>query len=150
PNPQRVESLAGNREVLTFALNGLSKLVGLPQMKLAWICASGPENAMGEALERLEVIADTYLSVNTPGQVALPQWLAGRGAIQNQILARVRYNRQFLLDQTRRSDRCRCLEAEGGWYGVVRVPRTRSEEEWVLELLDQDGVLLHPGYFFDF
>lgn len=150
PNPHRIESLTGNREALTFTLNGLSKMLGLPQMKLAWIAASGPAGLVDEAMSRLEVIADTYLSVNTPVQVAVPEWLHQRPSIQQQILTRVLRNREFLMSQVRRSALCECLEADGGWYGVVRVPRTRSEEEWVLELIDREGVLLHPGYFFDF
>lgn len=147
---QSIASLAGISEVLVFALNGLSKLVGLPQLKLSWICANGPETLLQDALRRLEVIADTYLSVNTPVQCALPSLLAGRHAIQNQILTRVRSNRDYLLNKLGQTSPCQCLEVEGGWYAVLRVPRTHSEEEWALEMLDKDGVLVHPGYFFDF
>jgi aspartate/methionine/tyrosine aminotransferase len=150
PNLDRVVSVAGSSDALTFALGGISKLLGLPQMKLAWICASGPAQVLNEALARLEVIADTYLSVNTPGQRALPRWMALREKLTQPILARVLANRQYLVDRTRPLQACQCLDAEGGWYAVVRVPRTRREEELVLELLDQDGVLVHPGYFFDF
>ncbi|MBI3949205.1 MAG: pyridoxal phosphate-dependent aminotransferase [Acidobacteria bacterium] len=150
PNPDCVISLAGTSDMLTFALGGISKLLGLPQMKLAWICASGPADLLNDALARLEVIADTYLSVNTPVQRALPQWLALRDNLTQHILSRVRKNRQYLIDRTQPPHACECLAAEGGWYAVVRVPRTQSEEELVLDLLDQDGVLVHPGYFFDF
>jgi len=150
PNPDHVVSVAETSDVLTFALGGISKLLGLPQMKLAWICATGPAEALNDALARLEIIADTYLSVNTPVQRALPRWLALRDKLTEQILTRVLTNRHYLVDRTRPPHACQCLEAEGGWYAVVRVPRTRSEEELVLELLDQDSVLVHPGYFFDF
>ncbi|MBI1746259.1 MAG: pyridoxal phosphate-dependent aminotransferase [Acidobacteria bacterium] len=150
PNPCRVETLAGDQNILTFSMNGVSKLLGLPQMKLGWICGSGPPSLIKEALDRLEIIADTYLSVNTPVQVALPAWLAKRGRFQTPILDRLRANREFLLAKMTLSQLCRCLDAEGGWYAVLRVPRTRTEEEWILELLNQEGVLVHPGYFFDF
>jgi hypothetical protein len=150
PNPHRVVTLAGTSDALTFALGGISKRLGLPQMKLAWIVAGGPAAVLNEAVARLEVIADTYLSVNTPVQRALPRWLALRAKLTQQILTRVLANRQYLVDRTRSPHACQCLEAEGGWYAIVRVPQTRSEEELVLELLDQDGVLVHPGYFFDF
>jgi len=150
PHPRRVESLAAVHDVLTFTLNGLSKMLGLPQMKLGWICTSGPPAERRTALERLEVIADTYLSVNTPVQVAVPEWLPARAGIQRQILRRVRDNRDFLVEAVNRARLCRCLETEGGWYTVLRVPRTQTEEAWVLQLLDRDSVLVHPGYFFDF
>jgi hypothetical protein len=150
PDSNWVVSVAGTSEVLTFALGGISKLLGLPQMKLAWISANGPEGELNDALARLEVIADTYLSVSTPVQRALPHWLGLRLQLTHQILERVRANRQVLLDRTRPPHAGQCLEAEGGWYAVVRVPHTRSEEEVVLELLERDGVLVHPGYFFDF
>jgi hypothetical protein len=149
-NPNGVVTMAGISEALTFALGGVSKLLGLPQMKLAWVCASGPADLLSDALTRLDVIADTYLSVNTPVQRALPQWMAQRHQITEQILNRVLANRRYLLDRLRPPHVCECLEADGGWYAVIRVPRTRSEEELILELLDQDGVLIHPGYFFDF
>jgi hypothetical protein len=150
PNPNRVDSVARTSGVLTFALGGISKLLGLPQMKLAWICASGPAHILHDALARLEIIADTYLSVNTPVQRALPRWLTLRDALTQQILTRVLANRQYLLQRTQPPHPCQCLDAEGGWYAVLRVPRTRTEEELTLELLDTEGVLVHPGYFFDF
>lgn len=149
-NPTRVATVAGTTDVLMFALGGISKLLGLPQMKLAWLCASGPAGPLREALARLEVIADTYLSVNTPVQWALPHWMAQRAQLSQQILNRVLANRQYLLDRLTRASVCECLRAEGGWYAVLRVPCTRPEEELVLTLLERDGVLIHPGYFFDF
>lgn len=150
PPSDRVVSVAGSSDALTFTLGGLSKLLGLPQMKLAWICVGGPAQILDQALARLEVIADTYLSVNTPVQRALPRWLTLREQLTQSILTRILVNWQDLVDQTRPPQACECLKAEGGWYAVIRVPRTRSEEELVLQLLDQDGVLVHPGYFFDF
>lgn len=150
PQPDSVSSLAGTRDVLTFVLGGISKLLGLPQMKLAWIIASGPEGMVSEALQRLEIIADTYLSVNTPVQRALPRWLKRRDQWTRPIFDRVRANWHYLVEHVRPPHACQCLEAEGGWYGVLRIPRTRSEEEWALDLLERDDVLVHPGYFFDF
>jgi hypothetical protein len=119
-------------------------------MKLAWIGASGPADILNEALARLDIIADTYLSVNTPVQRALPQWLSLRDSLTQQILTRVLANRQYLADRTRPPHACECLESDGGWYAVIRVPRVQSEEQLVLALLEEDGVLVHPGYFFDF
>lgn len=149
-NADRVVTMVGATDVLAFALGGISKLLGLPQMKLAWLCASGPAGLLDEALARLEVIADTYLSVNTPVQHALPRWMAQRVRLSQPILSRVLVNRQYLLNRLKATSRCECLDAEGGWYAVIRVPCTYPEEELVLTLLEQDGVLIHPGYFFDF
>lgn len=150
PNRDRVETMAGTREALTFALGGISKLLGLPQMKLAWICASGPVDLLNRALGRLEVIADTYLSVNTPAQRALPRWLALCDELTQQIRTRVLMNRRYLIDPSQASPVYTCLDAEGGWYSVLRIPEIESEERLVLELLDSEGVLVHPGYFYDF
>lgn len=141
-------SLAGETGCLTFALNGLSKTAALPQMKLGWIAASGP--GAEEALARLEVIADTYLSVGTAVQHALPGLLAGRGAIQRQIRERTAANLRTLDELLARQTLAGRLEVEGGWSVVLRLPRTRTDEEWAVELLDRDGVLVHPGHFFDF
>jgi aspartate/methionine/tyrosine aminotransferase len=143
----RVESLAGERRALTFSMSGLSKVAGLPQLKLGWIVASGPRHE--EAMEALELIADTYLSVSTPVQVALPSLLNAGALIRTQIAERTAGNLEQL-----RSDLAGSaggvLNVEGGWYGVIQVPRTRSEEEWVLRLLDGQNVLVQPGFFFDF
>jgi hypothetical protein len=146
---ERVTTVAGSVEALTFALGGLSKSAALPQMKVAWICASGPPRALREALDRLDLIADTFLSVSTPAQLALPAWLRAGGALRAQVLARVRQNRARLLAARPASAPWDVLHAEGGWYAVVRVPQTRGEEAWALELLSR-GVYVHPGYFFDF
>lgn len=131
-----VRSLLHIEDTVTFCLNGLSKLIGLPQMKLGWIIA----NDTG-ALEKLELIADTYLSVGSPVQCSLPQLLDMKRGIQEQIMRRVREN-LALVPSARR--------VEGGWYAVLQVPRTRSEEQWTLELLEHHNVLVQPGYFYDF
>lgn len=146
----RIPSMAGTSDALTFSLGGLSKMLGLPQMKLSWIAVSGPETAKREALEKLEMIADTYLSVNTPVQNALPRWLAGRESMQSLLRERVEKNRQSLAARDWKKIGCEVLASEGGWNTILRVPSVYTEEEWVLQLLETRGVLVHPGYFFDF
>ena len=136
---------AGLEGVPVFVVSGLSKIAGLPQMKAAWIVATGP--GQSEALERLEVIADTFLSMNAPVQCALPSWLEGRAAIQRQILERVTGNLAELDRQLVRIPGVHRLEAEGGWYAVLRIPALQPDEQTVLELLER-GVWVHPGYFF--
>jgi alanine-synthesizing transaminase len=147
---QRAGSLVSVEEVLTFSLSGLSKVAGLPQMKLGWIVAGGPEPARQQALQRLELIADTYLSVGTPVQWAAAALLAARHKIQSQIRERLVGNRDFLAQQIGDRSPWRLLAAEGGWYAVLEAPRIRSEEEWALTLLAEHQVLLQPGFFFDF
>jgi alanine-synthesizing transaminase len=137
-------------EALTFSLGGLSKSAGLPQMKLGWIAAGGPVPLVAQALERLEVIADAYLSVSTPVQHAAGPLLAAGGAVHRLILERVRRNLDLLVASARRAASCSVLRVEGGWSAVIRVPATRSEESLVLDLLERDRLLVHPGYFFDF
>ncbi len=127
-----------------FTLSGLSKVSGLPQMKLGWIVVSDPE-----AYSRLELIADTYLSVNTPVQCAAAAMLEARHTIQDQIRRRTAENLTWLRDRIR-GGAINVLEAEGGWYATLQVPRTRTEEEWVLELLRDHNVLVQPGFFYDF
>lgn len=146
---QRAASAVGNADALTFVLSGLSKILALPQMKLAWIATSGPRRLRDAAIERLDLIADTFLSVGAPVQHAAASWLALRPQLQRQILDRVRANHAWLAARTQDSP-CRLLTIEGGWYATLEVPRHCSEEEWVLRLLKQDNVLAHPGYFFDF
>ena len=149
-SPTRVPSLINVHEVLTFSLSGLSKVAGLPQMKLGWMAVSGPADLQRSALERLELITDTYLSVSTPVQWAAPKLLQlGRG-IQGQIADRTKANLGELRRALSRHSAFRLLEPEGGWYAVIEVPRVRSEEEWVLELLERDDVLIQPGFFYDF
>jgi aspartate/methionine/tyrosine aminotransferase len=148
PDGDRIEFLAGNPPVLTFSLSGLSKTVGLPQMKLGWIVLGGPETAA--AWSRLELIADTYLSVSTPVQVAAPRLLALRGDIQSRIRARLAANLEELRAQLGSEPAVQALRIEGGWYATLQVPRTRTEEEWALALLRDANVLVQPGYFYDF
>jgi aspartate/methionine/tyrosine aminotransferase len=124
-----------------FRLNGLSKLLGLPQMKLGWIVASDPA-----AIECLELIADTYLSVGAPVQHALPKCMSLRDNFRALMMTRLRGNLAALRQRTPLSP----LDVEGGWYAVIRLPATRSDEDWAIEFLQQDNVLIQPGYFYDF
>lgn len=144
---QRVESFAGEGRPLTFVLSGLSKVLGLPQLKLGWMAVQGA--GAKAALARLELIADTYLSVHTQVQRALPQLLEQRGAIQGQLQQRVQENHRWLAGQLAGAEDLSLLRCEGGWYAVLELGG-KDEEALVLELLRQEGVLLHPGYFFDF
>ncbi len=143
-------SCAANSDALTFTLSGLSKICGLPQMKMAWLITSGPEELKQQALERLEVIADTYLSPNAPVQLATPSFLEQRLGFQKQLMTRVRRNLAELDRQLAGQKTCSRLEVEGGWYAVLRVPATGSDEELAMELLTKEDVYLHPGHFFDF
>jgi aspartate/methionine/tyrosine aminotransferase len=136
---------AGLEDVPVYVVSGLSKIAGLPQMKAAWIVATGPQQA--EALERLEVIADTFLSMNAPVQCALPAWLDGRQGIQRQIRERVAANLAELDRQLGRQTTIRRLEVEGGWYAVLRIAALQPDEQTALALLER-GVWGHPGYFF--
>jgi alanine-synthesizing transaminase len=139
-----------NSEVLTFTMSGLSKMCGLPQMKVAWLAASGPKDLTTRALERLEVIADTYLSMNAPIQHAIPEFLQQRHEFQRQLMSRVLGNLAELDRQLATQKACSRLEIEGGWYAVLRVPATRTDEEVALDLLEKEGVYVHPGHFYDF
>lgn len=147
---QLVRTLTEIDEVLTFCLSGLSKVAALPQMKLGWIVTGGPAADRKQAFERLELIADTYLSVSAPVQWAARKLLGLRGEVQGQILARVRANRAYLGSQLGPASPWKLLSTEGGWYAILEAPRIQSEEEWVLSLLSEDGVLVQPGFFFDF
>jgi aspartate/methionine/tyrosine aminotransferase len=144
------QSFAPNQDALTFTMSGLSKISGLPQMKLAWLAVSGPKEAKREALARLEVIADTYLSLNAPVQLAAGTLLNQRHNFQQQLMARVRKNLAELDSQLARQKTCARLEVEGGWYAVLRVPATRPDEELAVELLVRHDVYVHPGHFFGF
>jgi aspartate/methionine/tyrosine aminotransferase len=146
---QRV-SFAGNSRALTFVTSGLSKICGLPQMKAAWLAVSGPHPLKERALARLELIADTYLSVSAPVQLAVPKFLEQSHAFQEQLISRVRRNLAELDRQLAEQKVCGRLEVEGGWYAVLRVPATRSDEELALALLKEKGVYVHPGHFYDF
>jgi alanine-synthesizing transaminase len=143
-------SFVTNADALTFTLSGLSKICALPQMKLAWLIASGPEELKREALARLEVIADTYLSPSAPIQHAAADFLALRSAVQQQLMTRVRANLAELDRQLIGQQLCQRLEVEGGWYAVLRVPVTRSDEQLAVEFLERQSVVVHPGLFFDF
>jgi alanine-synthesizing transaminase len=137
-------------KALTFALGGLSKSAGLPQVKLGWIAVGGPVRLVEEALERLETICDAYLSVATPVQVATADLLAAGASVRSQIHDRVRQNFAQLTTMASAYPACALLPIEAGWYAVVQVPAVESEDAIVLDLLEQTGVLVHPGYFFDF
>jgi alanine-synthesizing transaminase len=149
PAPEATNVLAG-AGVLTFSLGGLSKSAGLPQLKLGWIGFGGPSSKVDEALAAYEVIADTYLSVSTPVQAAAADLIERGTAIRAQILVRVRRNLEALRKLAAAHPSVSVLRVEGGWSAVVQVPQLRAEESLVLELLDKDDVLVHPGYFFDF
>ncbi len=143
-------TFSSNAKVLTFTLSGLSKISGLPQMKIAWIAASGPQELKQEAMSRLEVIADTYLSVNAPLQWAVPVMLEERHNVHRQLRERMADNLALLDSQLATQRLCRRLEVEGGWYAILRIPVTGSDEEFAIALLQQTGVLVQPGHFYDF
>lgn len=145
-----VPTFAANPFALTFTMSGISKVCGLPQMKLAWLTVGGPAELKREALSKLEVIADTYLSVSSPIQLALSTLLEQRHPLKSQILARVKANLAELDRHLALNSNCNRLAVEGGWYAVLRVPATQSDDEIALELLTQKGVYLHPGHFYDF
>ncbi|HEY6943513.1 MAG TPA: pyridoxal phosphate-dependent aminotransferase [Candidatus Acidoferrum sp.] len=146
----RPTSFAGNSHALTFNLSGISKICGLPQMKAAWLVVSGPQQLKGKAEARLEVIADTFLSMNAPVQLAMPSFLSQQRAFQEQLMARIRRNLAELDRQLALQKVCSRLEVEGGWYAVLRVPATHSDENLALALLEGKGVYVHPGHFYDF
>jgi alanine-synthesizing transaminase len=143
-------TLASNQECLTFTLSGLSKIAALPQMKAAWIAVSGPETQVQMALQRLEVIGDTYLSLNAPTQLAFPTLLAQRSAIRPQIRSRLLENRAELRSQLLRQGGLSLLDAQGGWYAVLRMPAVHSDETIAVTLLENQHTLVHPGHFYDF
>jgi aspartate/methionine/tyrosine aminotransferase len=143
-------SFAENAAALTFTMSGLSKISGLPQMKAAWLITSGPEQLKSEALARLEIIADTYLSMNAPVQWAIPALLDERHPFQKQLLARVRKNIAELDRQLATQKSCARLAVEAGWYAVLRVPATRSDEELAIAVLNEKNIYVHPGHFYDF
>ena len=148
-NSAHLSSFTQNQAVLTLAMSGLSKISGLPQMKFSWLAVNGPPTEKTEALARLEVIADTFLSMNAAIQAAAPTLVAQRYSFQEQLMARVRSNLADLDRQLSDQKSCTRLEIEGGWYAVIRVPVLRPDEELALELLEED-VYLHPGHFYDF
>ncbi|HZE79447.1 MAG TPA: pyridoxal phosphate-dependent aminotransferase [Candidatus Polarisedimenticolia bacterium] len=144
------KSFVANAGALTFTMSGISKISGLPQMKFAWLAVSGPEDIKREALARLEMIADTYLSLNAPIQLAAPVLLRQRVPFQQQLTDRVRRNLAELDSQLAGNQHVSRLAVEGGWYAVLRIPSTRTDEDLAIELLDKHDVYLHPGHFYDF
>jgi hypothetical protein len=149
-DPHRVSSLAGNTEALTFVLNGISKNLGLPQMKIGWVLANGPERLLKAAVDRLEIIVDTYLSVGTPAQNALGGWLGLQPLIQKEITARLQHNYAFLKEEAQAGDPAfELFVSEGGWYAILRLAAQADESEFVQRLLEKEHVFVHPGYFFD-
>jgi alanine-synthesizing transaminase len=143
-------SFVANSAALTFTMSGISKVSGLPQMKFAWLAVSGPDEMKREALARLEMIADTYLSLNAPIQLASPVLLQQRSGFQQQLVDRVRKNVAYLDIELAQAKKVTRLEVEGGWYAVLRIPATRPDEEFAIDLLEKHGVYLHPGHFYDF
>lgn len=143
-------SVLAQADVVTFSLGGLSKSVGLPQLKLGWIACGGPSDRVAQTLAAYEVVADAYLSVSTPVQIAAPALLDAGAGVRSQIHARVRQNLAALRQIVSASPAARVLSCEGGWSAVIQLPSTRNEEALILELLTEDQILVHPGYFFDF
>lgn len=149
PAPHATSVLAQD-DVVTCSLGGLSKSAGLPQAKLGWIAFQGPAEKVSEVVTAYELVADTYLSVSTPVQTAAPQLIDAGADIRHQIHARVRANLMALRNRVGSYPSVRVLTCEGGWSAVLQLPAMRTEEALVLELLNEDHVLVHPGYFFDF
>jgi len=145
-----VSSALDQNRALTFALGGLSKSAGLPQLKLGWIGVSGEKASVDSALDRLETICDAYLSVSTPVQLAAGDLLRDGALVRRQIHDRVRANYRTLREIAAAHPACSVLPVEAGWYAVVQVPAVEPEEALVVNLLERNGILVHPGYFFDF
>jgi alanine-synthesizing transaminase len=144
------QTFALHDPMLTFTLSGLSKISLLPQMKLAWTVVSGPESLVQAAVNRLEIIADTYLSPSAPVQIALPKFLSLRHAMQAQLQQRISANLIALDNMLRELQSLSRLDREGGWYAILRVPVTGTDEDLAVGLLEQCSVLVHPGHFFNF
>jgi aspartate/methionine/tyrosine aminotransferase len=145
----RIRSVAGAERGLVFALGGLSKLAALPQMKLGWIGVGGDRSLGARAMARLELVLDAFLSVATPIQHALPAILANRSVTEEAIRVRTRANLVVARETLKQAPSTSLLDVEGGWYAIVRVPETRTEEEWALALVEHARVHVQPGYFFD-
>jgi len=145
-----VSTVLRRTRALTFVLNGFSKMLGLPQVKLGWIVIGGDSDVAEPARDRLETLLDFYLSVATPIQHAAGRLLDHRPDIQHQIQDRISANLQTLEDRIARTDACRSLLREGGWYAVIEIFDTLSDEARMLQLLERDHTLVHPGYFYEF
>lgn len=143
-------SFVSSDRALTFVLSGLSKIAALPQMKVGWIATSGPDALVRDAMARLEIISDTYLSLSAPLQHALPALLGQRERMQRQILDRIEMNLAQLNESLARQTLVSRLEIEGGWYAVLRVPAVQSDEELAIRLLEEKSVLVQPGHFYEF
>lgn len=141
---------AEEHPALTFVLSGLSKVAALPQMKAAWIAAFGPEPVLQTSLDRLEIIADTFLTMNAPIQCALPAWLANRSGMQQQIVKRLTQNLTSLDACLASQTMITRLEVEAGWYAILRVPALVPDEELAMRLVREQGVSVHPGSSFGF
>jgi alanine-synthesizing transaminase len=150
PPPDAIAAVAAHPgPALVFALGGLSKACGLPQMKLGWIATSGPETLVRPTLANLDLVADTYLSAGTPVQVALPRLLELGADIRAAIGGRLQRNRRVLVEKLGPGSPCTLLPTEAGWSAILRIPEIMSDEAWALRLLQEAGVLVQPGYFFD-
>jgi aspartate/methionine/tyrosine aminotransferase len=147
-SPRR--TFAANHDSLTFTLSGLSKIAALPQMKVAWVAITGSQALARPALDRLEVIADTYLSLNAATQLAFPALLAQRDSLRPQLLERIRNNRSLLQSAIARKNPAQLLDADGGWYAVLKIDEHRSDEDLAIGLLEKHRVVVHPGHFYDF
>jgi aspartate/methionine/tyrosine aminotransferase len=143
-------SFVSSGDALTFTLSGISKISLLPQMKLAWTVVSGPDGAVKAAVDRLEIIADTYLSPSTPVQLALPEFLQRRHSLQSQVRNRIHANLSALDDILSGTKPVTRLERESGWYAILKVPVTATDDDLVVALLEHYSVLVHPGHFFNF
>jgi alanine-synthesizing transaminase len=146
----RRRSFAGNADALTFTLSGVSKISAMPQMKFAWVTTSGPRALADDAMARMEIISDTFLSMNTPVQLAASELLDQRKQIQPVVRDRLRSNLAELDRQLLNATSCSRLHVEGGWYAVLRVPAIESDEEMAIRLLREARVSVHPGHFYDF
>ena len=149
PPEDALTTVVGQPPMPTFVISGLAKVAALPQMKLGWIAVCGPPALRGAAIDGLELIADTFLSVSTPVQLALPSLLEARHDLQAQILSRLRFNLASLTAAVDGSA-AEVLTVEGGWYAIVRMPDQHNDEDWALRLLTEQDVLMHPGFLFDF
>jgi len=149
PSGGSPKSFAGNRKALTFTLSGLSKAAGLPQVKISWIVASGPLSSLKESLARLEVIADTSLSVNTPASIHIKELLGWGKKFRRIVQERIERNLLLLDDSAKKLRTVNVLTVEGGWYAILRLPHIQTDEAWALALLKKEGVLAYPGHFFD-